>query len=60
MEEILAIREQCWREVAHLPLDEAIRASLRRANETVERLGFSHLVVKRPSPPRKGNEETGA
>ena len=57
MEEIWAIKEQCWREVEHLPLDEAIRESLRRANATAVRLGFAHLIV--PSPRHARMKESG-
>ncbi|KJH69345.1 hypothetical protein [Aliterella atlantica] len=39
-------KEQAWREVAHLPLREAIRESLRRSQATSEKLGF----VKKTKP----------
>lgn len=53
MEEVWAIKEQCWREVEHLPMDEAIRESLRKANETAERLGFVGSTVSPPASAQK-------
>ena len=51
MEEIWAIKEQCWREVEHLPLHEAIRERLRRARDTAIRLGFADQMVPPPRNP---------
>jgi len=53
MEEVLAIKEQCWREVEHLPMDEAIRESLRKANETADKLGFAGSMVLPPASAQK-------
>lgn len=50
MEEVWAIKEKLWQEVAHLPFDEAIRERLRRANETAIRLGFGDRMVPPPGP----------
>ena len=51
---MLAVREwkeKAWQEVAHLPLREAIRESLRRSQETAENLGF----VKKSKPAAEKN-----
>lgn len=53
MEEVLAIKEQCWREVELLPIDEAIRESLRKANETADELGFAGAMVLPPASVQK-------
>lgn len=50
MEEVLRIKEECWHDVEHLPLREAIRESLRRANETAETLGFSGSMISPAAP----------
>ena len=46
MEDLWAIKEQLWAEVANLPLEEALAARARQSNATVEALGLAHLVSK--------------
>ena len=46
MLEVREWKERAWERVAHLPLEEAIRKSLRLSQETAEKLGF----VKKPKP----------
>ena len=58
---LLEIREwkaAGWREVAHLPLDEAIQKRLDDSAKSVERLGFH--VPKRENPPVARVAETPA
>ncbi len=40
MLEILKIKEELWQEVAHLPLEEAIRERFRKSEQTAKELGF--------------------
>lgn len=47
MEEIWSIKDECWREVAHLPLKEAVRERLRSANSTAK----SFEIQNRVAPP---------
>lgn len=45
MDEVIAIKEACWREVEDLPVRDAIRERLRRSRESAIRLGFGDLFV---------------
>lgn len=38
------LKAAAWSEVAHLPLAEALRERTRISNETVKRLGLTHLI----------------
>lgn len=38
------LKDEAWAEVAHLPLDEAIRERLKRSAEVVRALGFEDRI----------------
>lgn len=51
MEEVWAVKEQLWKEVQHLPLEEAIRQRAARSMESTIEAGLEHLLVTTKSSP---------
>jgi hypothetical protein len=53
------LKDEAWQEVAHLPLEEAVRERLRRSAETMRRLGLQNHVrdprVRPPAPAKQAN-----
>ena len=45
MLETWEVKEEAWKEVAHLPLDKAIEERLRIAETTARRLGFGAMII---------------
>lgn len=44
MMEVLKIKEEAWKEVEHLPLEQAIQERLRKSTETAQGLGFKERI----------------
>ena len=40
LREVLAVKDACWKEVAHLPFDKAIAKRIHDATEHARRMGF--------------------
>ena len=52
-----ALKDEAWAEVAHLPLEEALRERRRRSAETVRALGLEHRVRDPRVRPTAGTAE---
>ena len=47
MREIMQIKEAAWKEVEHLPLEQAIRERLRISEDASRHLGFTERIYLR-------------
>jgi hypothetical protein len=58
--QVWAWKEACWREVADLPLDEAIRKRIKDSSARARKLGFTPVAIERPNAPYTPSEPVAA
>ena len=60
LEEVLALKDRCYREVAHMPRKAALRKILVDADRAARSLGLKYTVADRPMVAAEGTETYSA